>query len=493
MANGRSANQRAILAYGRQSFSKLGTLLLIFTHLATAYGRATNVIQVGIGTQDTTINCAAGGPVVRELKLLDKYLPHDGKYKDAAYDIHWVDLPTGAQLNNEVLAGRLDIVSMADFPSILGYDALLSKDDGVKTFYIASLSSGLRGAGNALLVPLNSSVQSIADLKGKTISVPFASTAHAFLLRAVQNQGWDPNKDVRIVTQAPEIGGSALKSGQIDAHAAFVPFGELFPFRGFARKILDGESTGVTTTHGIQVRSDFALKYPEIVVAYLRASLEGDRLIRENPESIAEQYQKWTGIEAEVFYAFHGPQGIQTRDYTLKPEIIAALANAAKTLKVLKKTAHDIDVTTFVDDRYIREAAKESGYDYDARLKNYDAVPFDAKDFQGRAVTDPKRAGQIWVVGEPKVRLYNSISATFQALKALEKQGQKARVTYVHDAESGLKLFADKAWYVNSGEELAAFLEKAKAERWAEFHKGNVIDFPKARQAAPLEQANVGR
>jgi NitT/TauT family transport system substrate-binding protein len=421
---------------------KIRSLLLIFLYLSTAYGRAKEVIQVGIGTQDTTINCAAGGPVVRELKLLDKYLPREGKYKDATYEIHWVNLPTCAQLNNELLAGRLEIVSMADFPSILGYDALLSKNDGVKTLYIASLSLGLHGAGNALLVPLNSSVQSIADLKGKTISVPFASTAHAFLLRAVQAQGWDPNKDLRIITQAPEIGGSALKSGQIDAHADFVPFGELFPFRGFARKILDGESTGVTTTHGVQVRSDFAQKYPEIVVAYLRAALEGDRLIREDPESIAEQYQKWTGIEAEVFYAFHGPHGIQTRDYTLKPEVIAAVANAAQTLKVLKKTAHDIDVSSFVDDRYIREAAKQSGYDYEARLKNYDAVPFDAKDFQGLAVTEPKAAGQIWVVDEPKVRLYRSIAATFQALQALEKQGRKTRVTYVHDAESGLKLFA---------------------------------------------------
>ncbi len=171
---------------------KISPLLLIILCLWTAHGRAKEVIRVGIGTQDTTINCAAGGPVVRELKLLDKYLPHDGKYKDATYEINWVNLPTGAQLNNELLAGRLDIVSMADFPAILGYDSLLSKNDGVKTLYISSLSLGLRGAGNALLVPLNSSVQSIADLKGKTISVPFASTAHAFLLRAVQNQGWDP-------------------------------------------------------------------------------------------------------------------------------------------------------------------------------------------------------------------------------------------------------------------------------------------------------------
>src|SRR5271165_1580799 len=125
---------------------KISSLLITLLCLSAAHGRAKEVIQVGIGTQDTTINCAAGGPVVRELKLLDKYLPHDGKYKDATYEIHWVNLPTGAQLNNELLAGRLDIVSMADFPSILGYDALLSKNDGVRTLYIASLSLGIHGA-----------------------------------------------------------------------------------------------------------------------------------------------------------------------------------------------------------------------------------------------------------------------------------------------------------------------------------------------------------
>jgi hypothetical protein len=40
-------------------------------------------IRVAIGTQDTTINCATGGLLIRELKLLEKYLPRDGKYKDA--------------------------------------------------------------------------------------------------------------------------------------------------------------------------------------------------------------------------------------------------------------------------------------------------------------------------------------------------------------------------------------------------------------------------
>ena len=57
----------------------------------------------------------------------------------------------------------------------------------------------------SLLVPKDSPIQSIRDLKGKRISVPAASTAHAFLLRAIQDQGWDPEKDVSIVVQTPEI------------------------------------------------------------------------------------------------------------------------------------------------------------------------------------------------------------------------------------------------------------------------------------------------
>ena len=459
---------------------KLTSILILLT-LTLAHAGET--IRVGIGTQDTTINCAAGGPVVRELKLLEKYLPRDGKYKDVSYEIVWLNLPTGAQLNSEILANRLDIVSMADFPSIVGHDAFLTQNNGVKTVYIASLSSGLHGAGNALLVPSNSSVQDIAELKGKTVSVPFASTAHAFLLRAVKNQGWDPEKDITIVTQTPEVGGSALKSGQIDAHANFVPFGELFPFRGFARKILDGSSTGVPTTHGIQVRSDFAEKHPEIVIAYLKSALEGDRLLRENPEGLAEQYEKWTGIEAEVFYAFHGPHGIQTRDYTFKPEVLSAIGSAAETLKILKKTSHDIKVGEFVDDKYIRQAAKEFGVDYDTRLKDYAPVPFEAKDFvTGEEIIDVKNAGQIWVEGEKKVRLYKDVPSTFVALDQLEKDNKSVRVAFVHDRESGLKLFADKVWYIRIGNDIAAFLEKSRAEKWAQANNGKLLTYAEARK-----------
>jgi NitT/TauT family transport system substrate-binding protein len=109
---------------------------LLLTALGLSFANAGETIRIAIGTQDTTINCAAGGPIVRELNLLEKYLPHDGKYKDVKYEVHWLNLPTGAQLNSEILANRLDIVSMADFPSIVGHDAFLTQNNGVKTVYI---------------------------------------------------------------------------------------------------------------------------------------------------------------------------------------------------------------------------------------------------------------------------------------------------------------------------------------------------------------------
>src|ERR1700754_3312606 len=102
---------------------RIAALLLALFALSTP-ARAGETIRVAIGTQDTTINCATGGPLVRELHLLEKYLPNTGKYQGVKYDLHWENQPTGAQLNSKYLANQLDIVQMADFPSVLGATAL---------------------------------------------------------------------------------------------------------------------------------------------------------------------------------------------------------------------------------------------------------------------------------------------------------------------------------------------------------------------------------
>jgi len=337
------------------------------------------------------------------------------------------------------------------------------------------------------VVPKASTVQSLAELKGKTISVPFASTAHGMLLRAVKDQGWDPEKDVNIITQAPEVAGSALQSNKIDAHADFVPFAELFPHRGFARKIFDGSQTNTPTLHGSLVDADYAKKYPEIVIAYQRAAIEADRLITAEPEKYSELIEKVTGIEAEINYLFHGPLGLQTRDFSWKPEYRQAVKTSIDTLKAMKRTETDLEVNTFIDDSYIRAAFKQSGLDYDAQLKNYAKPPLTAKDaLTGKSIIDPKRVGQIWVQGEPLVRHYALLETALAQARKLEQSGKKIRVIYAHDRESGLKLLAEDAWFVQSKNEISAFLLKSSAQAWANKSNGKVFDFSGAKAVSPV-------
>ncbi|GEP10105.1 hypothetical protein MMMDOFMJ_3789 [Methylobacterium gnaphalii] len=449
---------------------------------ATAIGTAqAETIRVAVGTQDTTINCATGGLLIRELKLLEKYLPHDGKYKDATYDIQWRNFTSGAPLTNEMVAGKLDLGAMADFPGSLNGYAF--NKAGRQSLFISVLSGSIKGSGNGVVVPTASPVQSFADLKGKTISVPFASTSHGLLLRAVKAQGWDPARDVTIITQAPEMAGSALLANKIEAHADFVPFAELFPWRGFARKIYDGSQSNAPTMHGSLVDAAYAEKYPEIVTAYLRAAIEADRLIAAEPEKYAELIEKVTGIEAEVAYLFHGPLGLQTRDITWKPEYRQAVKTSFETLKLLKKADSDIDLDRFVDDRFIRAAAKEAGIDYESRLKDYAQTPLVANDaVTGQPITDPARVAQIWVKGEAHVRHYASPEAALGALAEIEKEGGQVRVIYAQDRGSNIKLFAKQAWFVRDADRhLSAFLLKGDAEAYAQAHGGDVIDFAAAR------------
>lgn len=59
---------------------------LVAASLLSAFGLAAQAqaesIRIAIGTTDAVITTSAGGAVVRELNLLEKYLPHDGKYKE---------------------------------------------------------------------------------------------------------------------------------------------------------------------------------------------------------------------------------------------------------------------------------------------------------------------------------------------------------------------------------------------------------------------------
>lgn len=464
----------------------LAPLVLGLTVALPGPARAQQALTVGIGTQNTTSNTVTGGVVIQNLGLLEKRLPRDGKYKDIKITLDWQTFTSGPPVTNGMIADKLQIGMMGDYPLLVNGATFESNPQG-RSLLVAVIAYNANGAGNGLVVHKDSPYYQLADLKGKLVSVPFGSAAHGMVLKAMQDRGW--GEDFwQLASQSPEIGATNLQERKIDAHADFVPFAELLPFRGYARKIFDGAETKVPTFHGVVVRQDFADKYPEIVVAYLEALIEANAWFRADPKLAAEKVEEWTKIEKEVLYIFLGPGGIMTLDPTLKPKWNETIKYDTTVLEKLGRVK-PFDVDKWFDDRFIRQAFKNMNLDYDAQLGRFDNYAVTGTDpVCHKPVSDPKQAGEIWVDGAG-LSAYSSPACTLAAISELQAQGKKLRVAYTVDQAMGVKLFADKAYYAigpttDGAPAIAPFLLKSDAEAAAAKLGGRASSYEDALKAA---------
>lgn len=431
-------------------------------------------IDLGIGTQDTTTNTVTTGIVIRKLGLLEKHLPHTGKYADAKIHVTWQNFTSGPPITNGMMADKLQIGGMGDYPLIInGYT--FARNPNGHSQLIAIAAYNLYGSGNGIVVNKASPYFTLKDLKGKTVSVPFGSAAHGMVLKAMQLEHLPPDY-FDLVSQAPEVGSTNLQERKIDAHADFVPYAELLPYRGFARKIYDGVSTGLPTFHGVTVRTDFAQKYPEVVDAYLQAVLDANQWVRNDPKNAAEKIAEWTGTDKEVVYIFLGPGGIMTLDPTIKQQEFAAARDDVKVLESLGRVK-SFDVGPWVNDSYIRKVFAERELDYDkqvASTANYEITGWD--DFCKVPITEPRQAGQLWIKNGD-IKPYSSATCTLGAYRALEAEGKAIDVAYLFDHTRGIKLFAREAFFALDGKDVVPFLLKGDAEAYVAKRGGKVVSF----------------
>jgi NitT/TauT family transport system substrate-binding protein len=463
---------------------KLAALALALTvHGWSTAAGAQIVVKIGIGTQDTTTNTVTAGVVIRQLNLLEKYLPKDGKYANIKFELEWSNFTSGPPVTNTMMADKAQFGMMGDYPLVVNGFTFQSNPES-QSRLIAVAAYNQFGSGNGLVVHKDSPYFQLSDLKGKLVSVPFGSAAHGMLLKAMQDRGW-PADYFQLVSQSPEVGSTNLQEKKIDAHADFVPFAELLPFRGFARKIFDGVETNLPTWHGVVVRTDFAEKYPEVVVAYIKALIVANEWFRADPKLASEKIQEWTGINKEVVYIFLGPGGNMTTDPTIKPILIDAAAQDVKVLQNLGRMK-EFDVTKWVDDSYIRKAFAEFKLYYDAQLKsmaNYEVKGEDK--FCNKPITDPRKAGEVWVDGEG-IEPFSSPACTLGAYSSIKAKGKKINMAYVFDTARGIKLFADQAYYAIGSDKaaIAPFLLKKDAEDYAAKNDGKVLSFEDALKVA---------
>lgn len=207
-------------------------------------------------------------------------LRHFGWLEDAfkadGTRVKWV-LSAGSNRALEYLnANSIDIGSSA------GLAALLAKANGtpIRTPYIYS-----RPEWTALVVPKNSPIRTLADLKGKKVAATKGTDPYLFLLRSLQSVGLRRN-DIEHVALQHADGRAALEQGRVDAWAGLDPHMAAAELEGGARLLYRNVSFN---TYGfLNVREDFLVKYPQqtarVIAAYEKARL----WTRANPSEAAK-------------------------------------------------------------------------------------------------------------------------------------------------------------------------------------------------------------
>ena len=138
-------------------------------------------------------------------------------FKGAPYHVKFAYFPYGPPEVAAAAAGKIDLADLGDVPPITGASHNLPFK-----LVAAEIPPSYQQVGDYIVVPKGSSVTSVAQLKGKSIAVPFGSSANGFALNAIEAAGLSPST-VKLVNLAPAAAQTAFQSGSVDALALWNP------------------------------------------------------------------------------------------------------------------------------------------------------------------------------------------------------------------------------------------------------------------------------
>ncbi|MDR1486848.1 MAG: ABC transporter substrate-binding protein, partial [Deltaproteobacteria bacterium] len=126
------------------------------------------------------------------------------------------------------------------------------------------------GASEALVVKESAGINSIADVKGRTIATPFGSTSHFSFLAALKQNGIEQN-ELKIIDITGQNIQAAWSRGDIDGAYIWQPTQAQLVAEG-GKVIINSSDVaakgGITGEFGI-VSDEFYKNHPDVVKAYI--------------------------------------------------------------------------------------------------------------------------------------------------------------------------------------------------------------------------------
>lgn len=246
---------------------------IIATGLSGAASAADDVLRIGYQKYGTLILLKARGTLEKRLAPL-------------GVSVSWTEFPAGPQLLEGLNVGSIDFGTVGETPPIFAQAA------NAQITYIGYEPPA--PGGEAIIVPKDSPIRSVAELKGKKIVLNKGSNVHYLLVRALEQAGLRYS-DVEVVFLPPADARAAFERGSADAWVIWDPFLASAETSIGARVLQDGKS--VVNNHQFYLaEKTYVSRRPEVIAIAFDELKKVDDWAQAGPKEAAEALAPLTGL-----------------------------------------------------------------------------------------------------------------------------------------------------------------------------------------------------
>jgi sulfonate transport system substrate-binding protein len=202
----------------------------------------------------------------------------------------WIQFAAGPQLMEGMNVGSIDIGHSGEAPPIFAQAA------GTAFVYFGSQPPF--PSGEAILVPKDSPIKTVADLKGKTVALNKGSNVHYFLVKALEHGGIKYS-EIKTAFLPPADARAAFDGGKVDAWAIWDPFLSVAQAATEARILVDGEGL-VANREFVFASRKFAEAHPEILSVLSDAVDRAAEWAQRKPEEVGAFLSKEIGVDPKI-------------------------------------------------------------------------------------------------------------------------------------------------------------------------------------------------
>ncbi len=257
-----------------------GTLALIAAAAVPALTHAAPVSTISIGYQK-------GGGLLAMMKSQGSV---ERAFAPAKQVVKWVEFPGGPQMLEALNAGSIDFAATGGPPPIFAQAA------GIDVVYVGAEPAPV--AGEALIVPAASAIQSVAQLKGKKVAFHKGSGSHLLLVSALRRAGLSM-RDIQPVFLGPSEARAAFAGGSVDAWVVWDPYlaaaQKAYPVRVLT------DYTGLLQANGFYLASRaFVTSSPQAVATLLEQIAAAGAWVNAHPKEMVAMLAPQVGVAPEV-------------------------------------------------------------------------------------------------------------------------------------------------------------------------------------------------